>query len=408
MCLMVSMCSLTFVACGDSDDGQGTGTNDSPALSSSDTKKELESIAKELMDKVSASDFENISDITDKLEDNDDDAVTSWFDDCVEVCKLSGSTDEHLKYLYAAANFTGKFELSNGRWKKTGDADYLQFTLNDKNGKTCVLKAETSGKLTTVHHDAFDEEDYYYSYRNEYETITERSFVIPENIHVTLTQGSSTVADVTVKTSVSIASGDFDYTRDNAQVTVAATINSYKLNVSKVAFNAGTSASVAATLSKGGEMLVECTASATGQLYSEESDKDPVGKTGQFEVKVLSNRLYVVGNISNISDLAENLNNAEDNDDNEAAFKRYVENANNLMDINVYFNGSTNSSAKLMLYPMSERYYYSNYEYWEYKPYIKFNDDTKYSFEEYFDEDTYSEVISRFEHLIDAFVDLFD
>lgn len=407
--LMAAMCSFGLTACSSSDDDE-VGTNDNPALSASDAKKELEATAKELMNKVSADDFQNIADMTANLEDNDDDVVSDWFDDCVEACKLSGSTDENLKYLYAAANFTGKFELVNGRWKKADKADYLQFTFDDKNGKTCVLKAETSGKLTTVHHNAFDEEDWDYKYVNgrwrDYETLTENSFVIPENIHVTLTQGGSTVADVTVKTSVSISSGDFDYTCDNAQVTVSAKINDFTLNVSKAAFNAGTNASAAATLSKGGETLIECNASATGQLYSEESGKDQVGKTGDFEVKVLGNKVYIVGNISNISDLAENLDNADSNDEDESSFKRYVENANALLNINVYFGGSKNSTAKMELYPVSEGYSY--YTYWDYEPCIVFDDGTKYSFEEYFDENTYDDVIDQFEQLIDDFVEMFD
>jgi len=406
---MAAMISFGLAACS-SDDDEEVGTNDNPALSASDSKKELEATAKELMSKVSADDFQNIADMTANLDDNDDDVVSEWFDDCVEACKLSGSTDDNLKYLYAASNFTGKFELTNGRWKKTGTANYLQFTFDDKNGKTCVLKAETSGKLTTVHHDAFDEEDWDYEYVNghwrDYETLTENSFVIPEKVHVTLTQGGSTVADVTVNTSVSISSGDFDYTRDNAQVTVTAKINDYNLNVSKVAFNAGTSASAAATLSKGGETLIECSANATGQLYSEESEKDPVGKTGAFEVKVLGNQVYIVGNISNISDFAENLDNADEYDEDESSFKRYIENANALIDINVYFDGSKNSTAKVELYPVSEKYY--NYEYWNYEPCVVFGDGTKYSFEEYFDENTYDDVIDQFENLIDDFVEMFE
>lgn len=409
--MMAAMCSFGLAACSDSDDDE-VGTNDNPALSPSDAKKELEATAQELMNKVSADDFQNIADMTANLEDNDDDVVNEWFDDCVEACKLSSSTDDNLKYLYAASNFTGKFELVNGRWKNTDDADYLQFTFDDKNGKSCVLKAETSGSKTTVHHDAFDEEDYYWTYVNrhyyEYTTITENSIVIPENIHVTLTQGGSTVADVTVKTSVSISSGDFDYTRDNAQVTVSAKINDYNLNVSKVAFNAGTSASVSATLSKGSETLIECSANATGQLYSEESGKDQVGKTGEFEVKVLGNQVYVTGSISNISDLVKNLDNADENDEDESAFKRYIENANALLNINVYFDGSKNSSAKVELYPVSETYYYGKYEYWDYEPCVVFDDGTKYSFEEYFDEDTYKDVIDQFEDLIDDFVEMFD
>lgn len=409
---MAIMSVLCLAACSD-DNSDGVGTNDDPALNASDAKKELEAVANELMSKVSADDFQNFADMSDGIADSDDDVVSDWFDDCVESCKLSGSTDDDLKYLYAASNFTGKFELVDGRWKKVGEADYLQFSFDDNTGKSCVLKAETSGSKTTVHHDSFDEEDYYYKYVNgryrEYTTIEENSIVIPENIHVTLTQGGSTVADVTVNTSVNISSGDFDYTRDNAQVSVTAKINNeYNLTVSKVAFNAGTNASASATLTKGSETLIECSANATGQLYSEESGKDPVGKTGEFKVKVLGNRVYIVGNISNISDLADNLDNADNNDEDESKFKRYIENANALLDINVYFDGSKNSSAKVELYPVSETYYYSKSEYWDYEPCVVFDDGTKYSFEEYFDENTYEDVIDQFEDLIDDFIDMFD
>lgn len=421
MYFMAAMLTLGITACGSdsNDDSEPTvepgGKTDTPALTVQEQKQQMEKTAREFMNKVSANEFQNIADMTSNItnSDDDDDAVNDWFEACVKSCELAGSTDDNLKYMYAAANFKGKFELSNGTWKHVGDADNLQFSFNDKNGKSCTLTAEASGKTTQVHNSAFDDEDEEYYYDYDYAkyrsniTRYEISYAIPEKIHVTLTQAGSTVADVTINTTVNIASGDFDYTRDNAQVSVIANINDYNFSVSKIAFNAGEEASATVAITKNGEELLACSASATGKLYSAESGKDPIGKNGEFVLRVLGGKVRAEGTISDISAFADDLSEAIDNDDNESRFKSYIDKANSLINVNLYFDDSKNSSAKMELYPTVEEVY-EGITYWEYEPCVKFDDGTRYSFMEYFDENTYSGVIDQFNTLIDNFVKLFD
>lgn len=400
-----------FTACGDDETSDPTapgGTNNDPALSVTDQKKRIESVASELMAKVNSDDYKNLNNIYQVIYDANGEQVDDWAQAAAEACKQPGSTNTNLKYLYTAANFTGRFALSHGVWVKTDDKiDYLEFTGKDEAGKTFALTLKTSGKQTPIHHDSFDDDDVDYIWsESEYdydrvETHTRNAFTLPQNISLTLTQDGKKVAGAEVVSNVTIASGEeVDLTRDKVDVSATAMVNDITVKVEKAAFNAGTDASTKVTVTKGSETLVAAQAQAEGKVT--ESDAT-IGK-GNFVINVLS-KMRIEGKTDNGAELDRYLNLADKNDEDESLFKKYVAKANEQLDVKIFFDNSKNSSASIVLYPLEENDYYGSY--WYYEPYFAFNDGTKYSFEEYFEEGTFKSVVTQFNNLLESFADLF-
>lgn len=412
MLFFAAMVSVIAVSCGDKGSSNDVTT---PTIDNETTpaaqKAKLESVARELAGKVNADEFSNIKEMTKGVGDSETSILKQWFEGCLDACEVK-KTDTSIYKMYALSNFKGSFQLNGNKWEKLNDnVDYLQFAFKDNSGKDCVLKLTHSGKETTVHHESFDREHYYSYYYNNYfhvETNKEiKSYVIPENANVTLTQDGKTVVSTDVHTSLNIGSGDVDITRDEANVTATTTINDYKFELKNALYSKSTSVEVPSfIMTKGSEELVSLTAKATGDI----SDlNDPVSKTAYIEVKVLGGKMRLVGNLTDGQTLQRNLENADKNNENETEYKKYIEKANALIDVKMYLDNSSKYGAYLQLKPFEKVYYsyYSQYKKWEYKPVLVFGDDSSYTFEEYFDENTFNNVINKVQNIIDDFVRMF-
>ncbi|MDO4161093.1 MAG: hypothetical protein Q4D41_11605 [Prevotellaceae bacterium] len=413
MMLIGVLASGTFVSCGSDDDGSSGSGGDNQGGSSTDTlttmeqKQLLETTANELMALVNVSDFQAVAEIGDYINDTETDnsAIDSFFDAGYEACTVS-SSDELIRNLYKASNFYGVFELQSGRWRLTSTSvSYLEFNFTDGSGKSCSLRVTCSGNETTVHNDVFDDSEEDYIYRDGYgtwiETRIENSIVIPEQINVTLKQSGTTLASVSVKSSLTLANGpEFDYTTDNAEISMTTTVSQYSVAIETFAFNAGKDASMSAKLQKSGETLVSLDVNGTGDLSDEDNLTGSV--TSNFNIM---NKVRLSGSLTSIEKFNKYLERASDNDYNETEFKSSLSNANALMDIKAYFNKSSVANAYMQLYPFSSTGYYG--ERWDYEPVIVFADGSSYStFESYFDEIFFDSVINKFKKLGDDFVDL--
>lgn len=85
----------------------------------------------------------------------------------------------------------------------------------------------------------------------------------------------------------------------------------------------------------------------------------------------------------------------EDNRDNESQYKSYLNQANSMMNVGVYYNNSQTRQASLRFEPFFHQYaYYDNGGYWGNEPVIVFTDGTSYStFDAFFDEDSFKSVL---------------
>ena len=427
---------MSIVSCGDDKDdtttqqgnNQPTGgdPNNTTTMTMSEQKSYLEQTAREFMNKVKASDFQQLSDLVEYAlktyannnrhhdynysgDKYDTSVIEDWFEQCVNACNVGAASNREQRRLFIAANFTGLFEATSTGWQKTGQAAYLQFTFNDKQGRSCVLKAIASDTYTPLHLSLLDTEDYHYDY-NYYQRITDMRYenVIgaPTKLQVTLTQAGSTLCDVTVNTQLTMRSEEVDLSTDAYSVTTDAKVCGYHVVVSKAQFQGDNNISVETTISKGNERLVYATATANGKVRLKNGENFEVREAGQATAWVdVLGKVQVQGNITNIDRIKDYLDEAHDARYDENRFKSSLQQANNLIDGKVFYNGSSASSAKVQLTASAYRNYYNEMK-WEYTPALFFNDGTSYSFEAFFDEQTFNQVRRNFETLLDDFEDI--
>ena len=405
---ILTMMFAVCASCGDdndstSDGAPGTELPDTDPtveeMSAGEAKSYFEETSRELAAKLDASEFNDFSKMWNIVADerNDGSNVEDWFEACLDACCMSTKNNTY-KYLYRAANFRGEFTLVNGKWKKTGSSDkHLRFTFNDSERKPCVLTLTASDKGTVIHHEEFDDEDYYY---DEYEI---NSFEIPEKIKLELTRSGSEKMTVDVNTSIK-TSGEFDFEKDEAEVTVAARIADYSINVSKVAFKKGKEANAALAIMKGNETLITAVASGNGSMLSEIEDSS-IGKLSAT-VDILG-KVRATATIDNFDLFKSHLEKADENDENEKEFKRHINNANKcIKNANLYLKGSSNPSAQIYIGAVEEDYY--GYKKWTCEPFLEFTDGSKISAGDYFDRKTFKSAINTLERFIDDLAEMFE
>lgn len=464
--LFAAIVCVGFVSCGgDDDDGPKTSDPDTPitpveptkddAMSSAEQKEYLEKVAMEFMNLMPASDFSNISELGKYIaetyvEDYNWKNVEDWANDVFDAAREAlgttttesrtetyGSYTYKYNYIYTnykavllASNFTGHFTANNGRWIQESAND-LQFIFTDKRGQKCVLKLETSGSVKKVHLVNIEDRqsrDYDYkdntSIYNYYYNRTQGVIGVPENIIVTLTQGGSQVVKTTVKINLGSISGEeFDISKNSLTVSTLVELNNgYKFNVSNVAYTANSEASVAFTMSKNGTALVTIGASANvydipsvnvSAFSSKSFDDDDYdfnkvnGKNAYVKLDILG-KVQIQGKLSDIHKYVDYLEEARRNRTSESTYKSYINQANSLADVNMFYDGKSVKQAAIKLEPFADEKW-NGTTYWEAEPILYFYDGSSYStFKAFFNEKDFKNVIDSFKALVNNYAGLID
>ena len=408
--------AMTFsvVSCSSSDDpenipeipGGGTetpgGGNDNPGgnteLTAAQAKQKLDATAQELLGKMNVNDLQEFKTMIDGVDYEDGSEVSKWFEACGDA-SVESDSEEGTKYLIKASNFVGEFTLKNGVWKQTKKGgDQLSFIFNDKNGKNCVLTLKGSSDGTLIHHDCFDNEGGYWDGYKWQEYKDEYRFILPKKMELTLSRNGEVRAMTTINTEVKTA-GEIDLTKDEVEISSVTQIGAYKVEVNKAAFKAGKNAEAKAVISKDNEKLITVTASATGNI-----DNNLEGTYGKVSASVdILGKAKVVATLSDVNLLIQNLDKA---DENESLFKQYLENANRLIDAQLYLDNSSKSCAKVYLAPIEDGY--GSYKYWDAEPWLEFSDGSKYSYSDYFNEKSFKTVVDKVQSIVDDFIKMFD
>lgn len=406
-----------LISCGDDDENvvnpDGPASPDSPInpntpLTSQEQKQQLESTGISFLNHIKAADFQSVTDLAEYIEstyeDYSTDALDDWAENCLDAITTPLSkdgdsyyTESFYKRIYAASNFTGHFEAKDGRWVRS-NANDLQFTVKDRNSKDCILKLVTSGKTQRVYVGDDEEWDGWYDgyYWHDEVEIYEQYLEVPEKITLTATQGGKTIAKLVVDTDLTLMyAPDFDLESDKYDVTTTLTVNGYDWKVERANFDANSEASLSVKFVKDGNVIASATASAKGDVSDEEVNNI------QLNLNVLG-EVQIKGTCSDGAKLADLLEKADDNDEDEADFKSYINQANELINLGVYYFGSSTNQASLKLEPFEEDDW--GYRYWDTEPVIYFSDGTSYStFEAFFDEDSFEDLVNTFEKWLDSF-----
>ena len=418
--------ALTLVSCGGNDGdeqieipngGVEKPTPEKPsepvAMDPMQQKQYIETVGIEFVNNIKAGDFQNVVDLVNYIDSAydgyDDEDVEEWLAGCLEdITEVLGSYDEkdgewtynYTEYsrLYAASNFKGCFTAANGKWVYTSSND-LSFIVMDSKGEECVIKLKASDKGKKVY--AGSSEDWDYDY-NGYEYITyidnyDNYITIPETITVTLSQGGKELAALELKTDLnSVAGENFNIEKDSYNVSASFNLNGYEWNLSKLAYKAQGNSSVKLDLSKNDDVLLSMSASVDMTI---DGDELTSAKNAQLSFDVLG-KIKVAGSCSDIAKLSEKFEKADDNDENEGTYKSYISEANNLLKLKVYYDGTNQEQASVRLEPFYDDYYGE----WYSVLVICFEDGTSYStFEAFFDETDFRNLINALEKLVSDF-----
>lgn len=448
---------LCLNSCGDDNDDGGSGDGSSPdsvlPLSPAEQKAYMETVAREFMDLTPASDFKDITTLGRYVADSyfdgyDWSEAEKWGKDIIDGLKqyvgilpdevtdiYNGSYYNYYyiskitgyKAVVQASNFKGHFTATNGRWVLS-KADDLQFIFNDKYGDKCVLKLETSGSVKKVYLLNTDEwinyksetvGNDYYSY--DYYDRTQWTIGVPEKVVLTLTQGGREVVKTTVNIDLgSISNEEFDLSKNSLNVSTLVEFNNgYKINVSQVSYTANSKVSVQSTMSKNGKDLVvmalasdlsgipSCNVSAftKSDFDIDDYDTDKTNGKNAFVKLDILGKIQIQGIISDIRKYADYLEQADENDEKESNFKSYLNQANALTNINMFYDGNIVKQASVTLEPFEKKEW--GYSYWTTEPVLVFCDGSSYStFEAFFNDSDFKTTIEAFKTFANKYADL--
>ena len=406
---LLSMAVMFFAACGDSSNdpvdpnpgGGNEGGGTETIVTAAQAKQSLDKTSQELLSKISANEFEEYKQMLDVDVSDKAGVIQDWFEACVEACEINANPDNHL---WKAANFVGEFELQQGTWVQTKKGgDHLSFTYYDAQQKKCVITLKASAEATEIHHSVFDEEDWVWIGGQATVTRYENRFMLPKQVDITATREGKNMGTVSVTSNVKTGK-EVDLSKDEVDVTSVVTIGAYKAEVKKAVYKAGKTAEAKVVFCKNGEELITLEGNGNGNITpsGEKSEFGQINITmnilgkAKFVYKILDGNLYY-----------NNLNKADDNDGDESMFKLFVENANKQVDAKLYLDGSVSPAAKIYLAPyLAEDY--GSYKYWDYEYWLEFTDGSKYSYEDYFNEQHFKTVSDKIQSLIDDFKNLFN
>lgn len=395
-------------------------------LDSESQKLKLQATAQKFMKEVPADEMRNLSQLADYVNDAyinnskfSNDVVTDWFEKLIDSnLSPDGKEDisnywskEYYKRIIELSQFKGKFVAGKEGWTKS-NADDLQFEFKDQNGITCVLTLKTSGKTAKVYvGETWGDCKYEPTIDGEYSKrvdVIEKNYVyVPEHITTTLLQGGNTLVSAEVNIDHSQFLGpEYDLSKDAVSTNATVKINNYVWVVDRAAHNGKEgSAYVKGSMSKAGKTLVSFEASAAdtkldkdGELLQGGAAKVSVNILGEVQIK---------GTCSNVKTFADYMDKADQFEENESQFKSYVNQANSLLNLGIYFNGGSMRQAKVQLECFEDGY--ANWKYWTYEPVLVFDDNSTYStFTAFFNETSFREVINSFEDLVRSYEKLIE
>jgi predicted small lipoprotein YifL len=428
--------------------------NTDKLLTPTEQKEFLEKVALEFMNLIPSQDFQELGElgkfITDIYINNYDwENVGDWGKDILDAVReplgtssFDSKTENWGRYNYTynyiytnfksllmASNFTGHFVALHGYWSYERASD-LQFIFNDKQGQRLVLKVETSGETARVH--AFDINDWTGGYTddfgytvisNDYYDRTAYTIAVPERIVVTLLRGQSQLVKTTVKINLkSVSDEEFDLSKGSVDASVTTEFNNgYKFDFSQVHFSGNSTASIKFAMSKGSKALITMAVSAdlinipsvNVSAFSSETfdiddyNIDDVNAKDAFVKLDILGKVQMQGKLKDVRKYVDYLEKADENDGNESQYRSYINQANSLTDVNLYYNNTTTKQATIKLEPFKEEGWYNNY--WTVEPIIIFGDNSSYStFEAFFNDTDFRRTIDAFKSLANAYADIID
>jgi len=331
--------------------------------------------------------------------------------------------------LYTAAQYKGDFELVGNKWEYT-KSDGLQFKFTDDQGKTCVLKLETSGNTTTVYGGCSKDIDGDTRKReskvtwNADKTVAtldvtttcngekEESLIeVPEVVTVTLTRDGKDILQVITKTDLEVASQmEYNINKDSYAASTTVKILDYAFTAQKFNYSSKANSGEAIfSISHGNSKLLEMKGSATAKFDMDEDDVyDVEFQSGEGSIAIdILGKVQLKGSLTDADKFFDALEEAEDNENNADKCKQAIEKANKYIDLSLYFCNGSAKQAKVVLEPIEEEEW-DGETYWTYNWAIQFEDGTRFAFDDYVGENDFMGIRDLFDAMEEEYENKLD
>lgn len=414
-------------------------------LTPDEQKSRLEKIANNLMNEYPARGFDDLMELGLAFGEEYLESDYDW-DPFFEFCEDRGYEiffeeenrtevngevhyDWSLLALMEMSDLKGKIVLGSSSVSCTDyDGTQMIFTLD---GKEYVAEMTYSGKVTTLKYTfediyGYEINDGYYDessgywvddyvlihYNDKYHFEVD----VPENMNIVITEDGSEFASVAI--GFDVESGkEVNITKDCLFISVTAEIDGNEFILEKSGYDAAKDrVSLYSEVRKDGKSIasVEFSAKAEFGLVTEREEND-YGEYYQdtyLDIEILKDfkvsadilgELQIKGTCSNGITLGDYIDNFYSSS-NESQVERAVDNINNCLDLYLYYDGTDVVQAEIIMDYYVEDDYYDTY--YELEPIIVFPDGSKYAFYEYFDEDSFNDLIESFELWIEQYEDM--
>ena len=388
-------------------------------------KEDFQKVALELRNEFKASDFENIMDLAEYISNEyaeyDTEYAKSWFEGCLEsLGKKIGSGNNYDIYesIYKLSAFKGKWVANDKTqcWEKS-NANNLSLHVKDQNGNPCEITLTTSGNTKKVH--CFDSQDEYYNggyydYENDvwveditYGDIYKIYVEVPEKVTIVVKQNGAKLAEAIINTDLSSMSGvDYNLATDKYSANATLYFNGYTASVENLHYQNKKESGFSFSFKHGNKTIVSAKASATPELYKsnfdEEWEEEDINLKNNFVTVNILGKLELKGSCNNLLDLVEVIDDEWD-ETTDSKINRHLK-------INVHFYGESEPTAKIE-FECEEDGYYDSYwgEYvydYDLIPVIEFQDYSRHSLEDFFNEEDFQKTVDAFESLLREFENL--
>ena len=390
-------------------------------------KGKLEQVGIALANELKANEFENLTNIVSQIvekytsESYNNTALEIWADDCLaRISKILVDTEEQeliignqhnyittdfYRTIYKASNFVGDFTAKDNGWKYT-EANYLQFSVKDNTGANCIFKIETSGNEKKVYLGTSSKEESWLNFDNSlypyiykyYRTIENNEIytMVPEVINFTFTRNGITMASLNINTDLSSMAEEIpNLNSDRFNANIIGSIGSYTFTINKLEYLPNAQSKISFALSKNFKPLISVGIQANTKIV--DNDVQEV-KNAEINLDIM-NQVQIKGTCSNVLYLIRFLEKAQENEYDKEEFGNYLNQANDLLNLDMYYGIIKAAAIKLARFENDGCYYYT--------PIIIFSDDSSYSFEEFFTESNFKNLLGTVETILKEYEEMY-
>lgn len=374
-------------------------------LTPGENKAKLEQIAIDFIDQIKASEqkelvqtIESFAELADeydlKVESN---ALRSTMT-AIRNMGASTNLDALRAYsdpeIYNYADYFGVYTLSNGQWVRTASDSKLEFIFT-ANGKSNIITISGSNNNSQIE-------------------IEDKALItLPKICNASIKAGSTELLNLSASLYV-------DQNGNNANYNVTMTMNGFAWNIQESLSDALLSYEY--SLSKGSKNLIKSTAKVNGSGMVNtalDGDNEALGNainSGEVNINIMD-EINIKGYCNSVNTLVSSIQSLPGHGESEEYNRGLANLVTQYITIEMTYSESSEVIAKIEYQPYYETYPYCYYQdyinwnwvcndltYWDIEPIIVFAaDNSRYSFEEYFNEDGFSNLIRSIEKLQEDF-----